>query len=466
VRPNGKRLVLTYVGKPDPQGLAKAIRGDNRFNGLVPVASKPSDDGGTDIIFYDLETVVELLGDPSQARWSLKQLNAVDALLRRKVSPKFTGNRSHRVLIADNLGIDGCVLLMRDLPSSVYQVTTFTHLESGVSYGAKGTMVRNDQNLTGIKIPEGYDGILNLAEFKINGFSLKEAPVDLKTKLEEALPVGSGISVREGVDLFITRPIRLNIRTKGLSASISMFWGEHAREAYIQSMKRQAESLIGAKAKARSAADVNAAVRKHLPLFGVSGDAIYLSMKLGGLSPEVAAMVPAMFAAAGVRLISQGAVFRQAFTTVMPSPHLQQGEIAIPTAAWQALFGDKPFKPGVHVDMWRNPQIPGVDNEGRLLTAGTFLVKVISEGDVVYVHPADWETMGGDFDGDPVNLLLAKPMGLKGLSPVGLRVRKDKASQTLRPLADVVREVIPSAFGSLAAKLGVVHGLFPLRGDP
>jgi len=69
-------------------------------------------------------------------------------------------------------------------------------------------------------------------------------------------------------------------------------------------------------------------------------------------------MVPALFAGAGVRLISQGAVFRQAFTTVMPSPTLQKGEIAIPTAAWQALFGDKPFKPGVHVDMWRNPQPP------------------------------------------------------------------------------------------------------------
>ena len=459
VRPNGKRLVLTYVGKPDPQGLAKAIRGDSRFNNLVPVTSKPSDDGGTDVVFYDWETIVELLGDPSQARWSLKQLNAVDALLRRKVSPKFTGNRSHRVLIADNIGIDGCVLLMRDLPSSVYQVTIFKHLVSGVSYGAKGTMVRNDVLMTGITIPEGYDGILNLAEFKINGFSLKEAPVDLKTKLEEALPVGSTAVVREGVDLFITRPIRLNIRVKGLSASISMFWGEHARTRYLECAKRQAEDLIKAKAEARSAGDVASAIRKHLPLFGVSGDAIYLSTKLGGLSPEVAAMVPALFAGAGVRLISQGAVFRQAFTTVMPSPHLQRGEVAIPSAAWQALFGEKPFKPGVHVDMWRNPQLPGVDNEGRLLTAGSFKVKALSEGEVVYVNRTDWETMGGDFDGDPVNLLLAKPMGLRDLSPVGLNVRKDKASQTLRPLADVVKEVIPQAFGSLAAKLGVVHGL-------
>jgi hypothetical protein len=459
IRPNGRRLVLTYVGKPDPQGLAQAIRGDSRFNGLVPVTSKPSDDGGTDVVFYDWETIVELLGDPSQARFSLKQLNAVDAMLRRKVNPKFTGDRSYRVLIADNLGVDGCVLLMKDLPHSVYQVTLFKTIETGVSYGAKGTMVRNDESLTGIKIPEGYDGILNLAEFKVNGFSLKEAPATLRTKLEEALPVGSGISVCEGVDLFITRPIRLNIRVKGLSASISMFWDERAREAYIQSMKRQAESLIEAKAKARNAEDVNTAVRKHLPLFGVSGDALKLSLKLGGLSPEVAAMVPALFAAAGVRLISQGAVFKQAFTTVMPSPHLQRGEIALPSAAWQALFGNKPFTPGRHVDMWRNPQLPGVDNEGRLLTAGTFVVKALSEGEVVYVNRADWETMGGDFDGDPVNLLLAKPMGLKGLSPAGLRVQKDKTSQTLRPLADVVREVIPNAFGSLAAKLGVVHGL-------
>jgi len=109
--------------------------------------------------------------------------------------------------------------------------------------------------------------------------------------------------------------------------------------------------------------------------------------------------------------------------------------------------------------MWRNPQLPGVDSENRLLTAGSFKVKALSEGDVVYVHPADWEVMGGDFDGDPVNLLVSKPMGLKGLSPAGLNVCKDKASQTLRPLADVVREVIPQAFGSLAAKLGVVHGL-------
>jgi hypothetical protein len=38
-------------------------------------------------------------------------------------------------------------------------------------------------------------------------------------------------------------------------------------------------------------------------------------------------------------------------------------------------------------------------------------------------------------------------------------VQKDKTSQTLRPLADVVKEVIPQAFGSLAAKLGIIHGL-------
>jgi hypothetical protein len=305
---------------------------------------------------------------------------------------------------------------------------------------AKGTCKSWEPELDCPEIPNGYDGWLNLANLTLNGVKVEE----------DWLPPQWSDQVRlaNGRDFWVVLRTDLNIYKAHVSPANAQFWPTNAKEEYLKRWIGQIEEVIKAKAKSQTPDQVAASIGKLVKPFGAVADLLDIAGRVGAFPKSAEKLVENMFSLALLRLITDGPVCLMGFAYIFPGRGLRPGEVILPRDMLDraGLLRKLQNKQPVHVEIWRNPVLPGLDSEGRSPSVGRFQVIGVTGGYDVYLNPEDVRQMGGDYDGDRVSVSLSKPFGLKELSPVPVPVKKVKTDTGSRDAL--------SRLGGLSSHLG------------
>ena len=362
--------------------------------------------------------------------------------LKKEVHPAFNVLGGLRLKPTWLPTLDGVVMVIKE-PRKTAQIALAFASKAGL-VTSKGTLKTWESQLDCPEIPSEYDGWLNLSGIAINGVKLTENQCPPEWAAEAYLV--------NGTHFFISLQTELNIYRAHVSPAVAQFWPLDAKEEYRKRWIQQIEAVITAKAKDSAPDQVSQSIGKLLKPFGAVADLLDISAKVGAFPKGVEPMIENMYSLAILRLITEGPISLMAFTYVFPGK-LKPGEVIVPVDVLKRAGLLNRFQNGktVVVEIWRNPVLPGLDSEGRSPSAGKFTVVGVTDGNDVLMNASDVAQMGGDFDGDRVSIHLARPFGLKELSPIPNPVKKIKnSSSSYDPL---------TRLSSLASHLGEAYNL-------
>lgn len=464
----GFRPVVLHVPVGyDPFAVQGAINAHPILNGHIPVAFK-------DNKMYLLEPaqVKTVVGDTT----SRKALNSCLALNRPVRAYLNNDGFKYRLVVQSLPRLDGVVIILDkeakhclpiDANRPVLRMTYAEPIAKGVTRMAKGGMIFNsDSLLDSPRIPAGVDGVLNLAEIRVNGLN----PSDFNDFQQYNLKEGDIIEVTVGQSLFIAQKVNLNIRRSAFSLHIASLLNARAKST-VQSMAVvQLKKLLNAKKGMTCPRHFAKAVSPYLPPYGAMRDLLDILDKADIMPGDLAKYVPTLCDAAAIRLLKKGPLMVQGFTTALPGAGLGEDEVLLPIEAWDKLVGNnvETEHPRTveteasrgkvwRVEAWRNPMLPYLSEDGEVLSAGNFKVVGISPDSAVYINPETWGRMDGDFDLDPIGLNLDKPLGLGAVSKAEVLSKKIKTSDTLSPLVDVVNEILIHGSTNLSTGIGITY---------
>jgi len=352
----------------------------------------------------------------------VKAKSAIIEVLKKEVHPAFNTLGALRLKATWLPQLDGVVMVIGGQHKTT-QVALAIALDAGL-VTAKGTCKSWEPELDCPEIPDGYDGWLNLANLALNGVKVEEGwcPPEWHDQ----------VRVANGRDFWVSLRTDLNIYKTHVSPANAQFWPTDAKGEYLKRWVNQIEEVIRAKAKSSNPSEVAASIGKLVKPFGAVADLLDVASKVGAFPKSTEKLVENMFSAALLRLVADGPISLMGFAYIFPGRGLRPGEVILPRdmLARAELLRKFEKKQPVHVEIWRNPVLPGLDNEGRSPSVGRFQVVGVTAGYDVYLNPEDVRQMGGDYDGDRVSVSLSKPFGLKDLSPVPVPVKKVKTSDS------------------------------------
>jgi len=368
----------------------------------------------------------------------VKAKSSLIEVLKKEIHPAFNTLGRLRLKAAWLPQLDGVVMVIRGQHKTT-QVALAIALDAGL-VTAKGTCKCWEPELDCPEIPDGYDGWLNLANFTLNGVKVEEDWLPPEWSDEARLA--------NGRDFWVSLRTEMNIYKAHVSPANAQFWPTSAKEEYLKRWVNQIEEVIKAKAKSSTPSEVAVSIGKLVKPFGAVADLLDIAGRVGAFPKSAEKLVEKMFSSALLRLITDGPVCLMGFAYIFPGRGLRPGEVILPRDMLDRAGLLRKFEKQqqVHVEIWRNPVLPGLDSEGRSPSVGRFRVTGVTNGYDVYLNPEDVRQMGGDYDGDRVSVSLSKPFGLKELSPVPVPVKKVKTDTGSRDAL--------SRLGGLSSHLG------------
>lgn len=372
-----------------------------------------------------------------------KAKSVIVEVLKKEVHPAFNNLGRLRLKPAHFKKLDGIVLILKDFRPAA-QIAVAWETEGGV-IAAKGTCVAHDGYwLDCPEVPLGYDGWLNVSELSLNGVKLGNDSQFEDMELENL------------THFWVSLQTDLNVYRSHVSPSIAGLWRLEARRQWVDKLENQMTSVVKAKVQSETPQDVAKALGKLVRPYGHMSDFLDLSEQVGAFPEGTLPIVEALFSMGLFILVSEGPMNLMAFGYHFPSARLKPGEIVVPPDVLERAGLMKKFKKHGHVmlECWRNPVLPGLDDDGKSPSAGAFKVVGISYDQNVYISYEDAEAEQSDFDGDRQSMSLDRPYGLLGLSYETIPVKKNKTS---RPVKE--GDILDRKLGGLGAYVGQGYNL-------